>query len=353
MKELIPLVDTPDGLFHDGNPLTGSFGTIVSASHLNNVQNAVRSTQSEILTVLQNAGIQATESKKDQLFTAINALVAIKTPQASTAQLGVVQLNDAVNSTSTTQAATPNAVKKAYDLAASKLSSVPAASTTQVGITQLNDTVNSTSTTQAATANAVKKAYDKATEAAGTAAEKVSSVNGQKGDVNLNFEHVGALSAAGGTLSGSLVVRANHGGIEIKTTAEGVSNYLLGKDHNSNNNWHVGYGGETDILSLYNYKTGAGLSLGTTIASHKSLTITGSVTPTDYTNFSARYLSQTRRGSRQYIKPENWIANYEVPDGYITGFVSDTNDGNIRFAGWYYRIHMHSIGGSWINSANS
>ncbi len=34
---------------------------------------------------------------------------------ASTTRKGVVQLNDAVNSTSTTQAATPNAVKKAYD----------------------------------------------------------------------------------------------------------------------------------------------------------------------------------------------------------------------------------------------
>jgi Phage tail fibre repeat len=42
---------------------------------------------------------------------------------------------------------------------------VNTASTSQAGIVQLNDSVNSTSTTQAATANAVKKAYEKGVEA--------------------------------------------------------------------------------------------------------------------------------------------------------------------------------------------
>lgn len=42
---------------------------------------------------------------------------------------------------------------------------VPPASLTQAGIVQLNDAVNSTSTSQAATANAVKKAYDRADQA--------------------------------------------------------------------------------------------------------------------------------------------------------------------------------------------
>lgn len=44
-------------------------------------------------------------------------------PAATTGATGIVQLNDATNSTSTTQAATANAVKKAYDLANSKASS--------------------------------------------------------------------------------------------------------------------------------------------------------------------------------------------------------------------------------------
>lgn len=44
-------------------------------------------------------------------------------PAATTGATGIVQLNDAVNSTSTTQAATANAVKKAYDLANGKAAS--------------------------------------------------------------------------------------------------------------------------------------------------------------------------------------------------------------------------------------
>lgn len=44
-------------------------------------------------------------------------------PSATTSATGIVQLNDATNSTSITQAATANAVKKAYDLANSKANS--------------------------------------------------------------------------------------------------------------------------------------------------------------------------------------------------------------------------------------
>lgn len=51
------------------------------------------------------------------------AIVAADLPDASITAEGIVQLNDNTNSTSTTQAATANAVKKAYDLAATKANS--------------------------------------------------------------------------------------------------------------------------------------------------------------------------------------------------------------------------------------
>ena len=47
---------------------------------------------------------------------------------------------------------------------------LPAASTSAAGIAQLNDAINSTSTTQAATANAAKKAYDRGSEGVTAAA---------------------------------------------------------------------------------------------------------------------------------------------------------------------------------------
>ena len=108
-------------------------------------------------------------------------------PNASTSQVGIVQLSNSTSSTSTSLAATASAVKEAYDLANSKANAshgnhVPAttsadnlkflrcdnkwatiqsASTSQSGVVQLSSSTSSTSTTLAATASAVKAAYDK------------------------------------------------------------------------------------------------------------------------------------------------------------------------------------------------
>ncbi|MEB6873749.1 phage tail protein [Escherichia coli] len=92
-------------------------------------------------------------------------------PAASLTVKGTVQLSSATNSTSETQAATPKAVKAAYDLAAGKapvshthpwnqITDVPAASLTVKGTVQLSSVTNSTSETQAATPKAVKAVYD-------------------------------------------------------------------------------------------------------------------------------------------------------------------------------------------------
>ncbi|QFT40122.1 MULTISPECIES: tail fiber protein [unclassified Vibrio] len=78
---------------------------------------------------------------------------------ASTAQKGAVQLSSAVNSTSEVLAATPKAVKTAYDLAASKWA-YTVATTAKAGAVQLSSAINSTSEAQAATPKAVKLAYD-------------------------------------------------------------------------------------------------------------------------------------------------------------------------------------------------
>ncbi len=80
---------------------------------------------------------------------------------ASTTKKGIVQLSSATNSTSESQAATPKAVKAAYDLANGKYTAQDA-TTAQKGIIQLSSATNSTSETLAATPKAVKTAYDNA-----------------------------------------------------------------------------------------------------------------------------------------------------------------------------------------------
>ncbi|HEI3828207.1 phage tail protein [Escherichia coli] len=78
---------------------------------------------------------------------------------ATTARKGLVQLSSAINSDSETLAATPKAVKTAYDLANGKYTAQDA-TTARKGLVQLSSATNSTSETQAATPKAVKAVYD-------------------------------------------------------------------------------------------------------------------------------------------------------------------------------------------------
>ncbi|EHW5160065.1 phage tail protein [Escherichia coli] len=80
---------------------------------------------------------------------------------ATTARKGLVQLSSATNSDSETLAATPKAVKTAYDLANGKYTAQDA-TTARKGLVQLSSATNSDSETQAATPKAVKSAYDNA-----------------------------------------------------------------------------------------------------------------------------------------------------------------------------------------------
>ncbi|WP_100034689.1 phage tail protein [Escherichia coli] len=82
-------------------------------------------------------------------------------PDASLTAKGFVQLSSATNSTSEALAATPKAVKAAYDLANGKYTAQDA-TTARKGIVQLSSATNSDSETLAATPKAVKAAYDNA-----------------------------------------------------------------------------------------------------------------------------------------------------------------------------------------------
>ncbi|TGB72972.1 phage tail-collar fiber domain-containing protein [Escherichia sp. E4702] len=80
-------------------------------------------------------------------------------PDASLIAKGFTQLSSATNSTSETLAATPKAVKAAYDLANGKYTAQDA-TTARKGLVQLSSATNSTSETLAATPKAVKTVMD-------------------------------------------------------------------------------------------------------------------------------------------------------------------------------------------------
>ncbi|WP_425135633.1 phage tail protein [Citrobacter braakii] len=82
-------------------------------------------------------------------------------PDATLKEKGFVQLSSATDSTSETLAATPKAVKVAYDLASGKYTAQDA-STAQKGLVRLSSATDSTSETLAATSKAVKTVNDNA-----------------------------------------------------------------------------------------------------------------------------------------------------------------------------------------------
>ncbi|MEM5307814.1 phage tail protein [Enterobacter ludwigii] len=84
-------------------------------------------------------------------------------PDATTKDKGFTQLSSSTDSTSETLAATPKAVKAAYDLAAGKYTAQDA-TTGQKGIVQLSSATDSTSEVLAATPKAVKAVNDKVNE---------------------------------------------------------------------------------------------------------------------------------------------------------------------------------------------
>ncbi|HFO9513608.1 TPA: tail fiber protein, partial [Escherichia coli] len=118
---------------------------------------------------------------------------------ATTAQKGIVQLSSATNSTSEMLAATPKSVKAAYDLANGKYTAQDA-TTAQKGIVQLSSATNSASETLAATPKAVKAANDNANGRVPSARK----VNGKalSADITLTPKDIGTLNSTTMSFSG-------------------------------------------------------------------------------------------------------------------------------------------------------
>ena len=166
-------------------------------------------------------------------------------------------LNNTVTSTSTTQAATANAVKTAYDKAnhshtsISALSGIATTDNDKIGSVtingteyswytpKLNDTISSTSTNQAATANAVRVAYNKANHSHPSIANNLTtSTTGSVLDATQGKwlkDNTVQTAGTGMTKSGNtlgvknfaLAFAAQTGkGVTVKTYTDGLSVYV-------------------------------------------------------------------------------------------------------------------------------
>ncbi|ECB3361065.1 phage tail protein [Salmonella enterica subsp. enterica serovar Redba] len=158
------ITDVPDGTL-----------TQKGIVNLNNATDSTSTTEAATPSAVKAAMDKANAAAPASHTHAWNQIASV--PDGTLTQKGIVKLNNATDSTSTTEAATPSAVKAAMDKANAaapashihawgQITGVPDGTLTQKGIVKLNNATDSTSTTEAATPSAVKAAYDKASTAA-------------------------------------------------------------------------------------------------------------------------------------------------------------------------------------------
>ena len=181
---------------------------------------------------------------------------------AHTSRKGVVQLSTSINSNSNTTAATSYAVKQAYDLANSRVSTsrtittsaplqgggnlsanrtltIASATTSARGAVQLNDATDSTSMSHAATANAVKKVNDNANgrlsrSSGGTVDATVSFPKG----IGLSFDSVNMVRS--GSATDGLLLLGGNDSSEVRLVAPKITVATTGDGENIATIYHTG-----------------------------------------------------------------------------------------------------------------
>lgn len=108
--------------------------------------------------------------------------------------------------------------------------------------------------------------------------------------------------------------------------------YIRGKDYDGTNRWYVGNDDGSDTVSLYNYKTGKSLSIGSEVSINANLVIGGQVQPSNFSNLDARYFTKSD-SDRRYLRVRStgfntggagkWakIATVSMPQGTSTAVI--------------------------------
>lgn len=201
-------------------------------------------------------------------------------PDATTNAKGFTQLSSATDSVSEILAATPKAVKAAYDLASGKYTAQDA-STAKKGLVQLSSAIDSASEILAATPKAVKAANDNANGRVPSGRR----VNGHAltADINLSADDIKALPISGGSLTGPVaVINGNGKRLRLETAgnpAESIYVVLTGTDERP---------------CLVEFKDDTSYHFFSQRNTDGSITFqaAGKLLPGDYTNFDFRYQSK-------------------------------------------------------------
>ena len=177
-----------DSIFAELQSVLTAGGVEPSASYTNQLLTAIETiTKLNTATASVLGGIKSSAENWKIAVDPTTSIASVNTVDASTSTKGIVQLNDNINSDSTTQAATANAVKKAVEAAKPGIATPSTAgiikasfdpwrvqvnassgiayvntveaSTSAKGIVQLSDAIDSPESDKAATASAVNRTF--------------------------------------------------------------------------------------------------------------------------------------------------------------------------------------------------
>lgn len=272
---------------------------------------------------------------------------------------------------------------------------LPSASTTVKGVTKLNSAINSTSETEAATPKAVKTAYDKgveaktaADEAQRTANDGVSKANNAQSSAdNANTNANGRVSKNGDTMRGSLTVpRVDTGSIESSgyvniSSNNGVVFYKKGKpeytailsengldikkavmSHDGIKSDHIGYGGygsQYDYSAPFEVIEAAANSIGTFYPFVKGKVMSrgnsGAAFSLGYTTKQTGYneYGNFGRGVINLVEDNGNFKNWEFEHTGVFRSAGDVITGNGNSLNWYTHVLNSLIGGITSSSYGS
>ncbi|END9390493.1 hypothetical protein ABMJ80_000226, partial [Shigella flexneri] len=138
-----------------------------------------------------------------------------------------------------------------------------------------------------------------------------------------------ARTNATNTFSAQQIINSDGEALALKAKTA-TSLFIRGKATDGTSKWFVGNGDASDILNLYNYKTGKGLNIGSVFEMNATLAITGQVQPSDFSNLDARYYSQS-------------ITDYKYMYAISTGNGTEFGDGD--GIAWNARTGLYNVTG--------
>ena len=175
MKTLLPEINSADKRFHAGNPATGEQGTRVTDTWLNDVQDRVRDVQAEAHYVLLKAGFTPNAETQTQLYQAIVKIIDDNRKSASVTQKGEVKLTSDTGLDSEDLGLTAKVGK----VLAKGIADLRLAMNNYIPLKSRSSSVTSNDENGAATPKAVKIAYDKGVDAKEAADNANNNANGR------------------------------------------------------------------------------------------------------------------------------------------------------------------------------